>query len=352
MEKGRGSSCARFGLLQMEVGMKSLSKRLFAVSALAVSLVSVAWPAPATPKPGDDAKVAVVNGSVITQADLDREMAAVQKRLSSSGRTVDAAQLNDMRKDVLEGLINREILYQESKKHGIKVEEAAVDERVNAVKRRFPDEKGFGSALAAAGLSEASFRSMIGRDLAIQQFFTQQFIDKATVTDQETKTYYEEHPEAFKQPAQVRASHILIKVDPQANESQKAEAKKKIQDIRKRIQKEGDFEALAKEYSDCPSGSNGGDLGFFGRGQMVGPFEEAAFALKPGEMSDVVETQFGYHLIRLKESKPEGTVAFQEVKDRVNNHLKQDKARRELASYVDGIKGKAKIERILKDKAE
>lgn len=331
--------------------MKNLLKGFLVIPVIALSMAAGSS-AQGASKAGGDERVAVVNGSVITRADLDREMATVQKRFGEAGKPLDPARWNDMRRDVLEGLINRELLHQETKKRGIQVQEAAVDERLNAAKKRFPDEKAFSAALAEADLSEKSFRAMIQRDLAIQQFFQKEFMDKASVSDQEMKTYYETHPEAFKQPAQVRASHILIRVDPKADETQKAEARKKILDIRDKIRKGADFTALAKEASDCPSRERGGDLGFFGRGQMVGPFEEAAFALKPGQMSDVVETQFGYHLIRVTESKPEGTIAFQDVKDRVQNQLRQNKARKELGDYMERARGSANIERLLKDKAE
>jgi peptidyl-prolyl cis-trans isomerase C len=257
-----------------------------------------------------------------------------------------------MRKDVLEGLINRELLYQESKKRGIRADSVKVNEQMESVKKRFPDEKGFENALASSGLNSGSFRSLIEREMAIQQLVEREIVQKVTVTDQETKTYYDGHPEAFKQPAQVKASHILIKVDPQAGEPQKAEAKKKILGIRKKLQAGGDFAALAKEHSDCPSRANGGDLGYFGRGQMVPPFDAAAFALKPGELSDVVETQFGFHLIKVTDTKPEGAMPYQDVKDRLQQHLKQEKVQKDLMAYMDGLKGKAKIERLLKDKAQ
>jgi peptidyl-prolyl cis-trans isomerase C len=154
-------------------------------------------------------------------------------------------------------------------------------------------------------------------------------------------------PGLFKQPEQVRASHILIKVEPQADESQKAAARKKIQKIQQRLQKGEDFAALAEEFSQCPSSAKGGDLGYFRRGQMVKPFEEAAFALKPGEVSDVVETKFGYHLIKVIEKKSETTIAFEDIKDRLEQYLKQEKVQKEVSLYAQKLKEKAKVERFL-----
>jgi peptidyl-prolyl cis-trans isomerase C len=146
----------------------------------------------------------------------------------------------------------------------------------------------------------------------------------------------------------VQASHILIKVDPQADESQRAEARKKIEEIKKKLGKGGDFAALAKEFSQCPSGSKGGDLGYFRRGQMVKAFEEAAFALKRGEVSDLIETKFGYHLIKAIDKKPETTIAFEEIKSKLGRYLKQNKVQEEVRQYVEKLKEKVKVERFLK----
>jgi peptidyl-prolyl cis-trans isomerase C len=112
-------------------------------------------------------------------------------------------------------------------------------------------------------------------------------------------------------PEQVHARHILVKVDPKADATQKAAARKKIEDIQKQLKNGEDFSELAKKASDCPSNAKGGDVGYFGRGQMVKPFEDAAFSLKPGEVSGIVETEFGLHLIKVMDKKPEKIMDYQ-----------------------------------------
>jgi peptidyl-prolyl cis-trans isomerase C len=149
----------------------------------------------------------------------------------------------------------------------------------------------------------------------------------------------------FKQPEQVKASHILIKVTPDADDAQKATARKKIEEIQQKLKNGGDFAALAKEYSEGPSGARGGDLGFFRHGQMVKPFENAAFGLEPGQVSDVVTTRFGYHLIKVTEKKPAKTLAYSEVKDKIGERLKQQKIEKQAGEYIDGLKKDAKIEK-------
>ena len=235
-----------------------------------VTTINLAWIAPpalAAEKQTSEGKVAVVNGSVITREDFDREMSRVLRQLASMGKSFDDSQLLATKKEVLEGLINTQLLYQESQRNGIKVEEVAINEQLLTLKKRFPNEDQFKSALIKANLSEADVRSQIKRGLTIEQFVTKQFVEKVTVSDKEVRAYYDSHPHSFKQPEQVRASHILIKIDPQADESQRAEARKKIEEIQKKLQEGEDFAALAKEFSQGPSSAKDGDLGYFRRGK-------------------------------------------------------------------------------------
>jgi peptidyl-prolyl cis-trans isomerase C len=142
----------------------------------------------------------------------------------------------------------------------------------------------------------------------------------------------------------VKARHILVKVDTNASEADKAAARKKIEGIEAQLKKNGDFEKLAAENSDCPSSKNGGDLGFFSRGQMVKPFEDAAFALAPGGTSGIVETQFGYHIIRLEDKESASTQTFDQAKPGLQQKLKQGKIRDAVAAYIESLKNKSKIE--------
>ncbi len=312
---------------------------------LALALASSSEAAGEKQPPGG--KVAVVNGSVINRADFDREVSRVQQRLSSMGKRPSDSQLSEIKKEVLENLINRELFYQESQNQGITVDEVAINEQLKKLKERFPSEVEFKSALSKANLSEDALKSQFKRGMAIQRFIDKQFVQRITVSDKESKGYYDSHPDLFKQPEQARASHILIKVDPGADVSQKADARKKMEKIQERVQKGEDFAALAKEFSEGPSSARGGDLGYFGRGKMVKPFEEKAFALQPGEVSDIVETQFGYHLIKVMDKKPETTIAYENIKDKLVQHLKREKVHKEVDLYVEKLKEKAKVERFL-----
>ena len=181
----------------------------------------------------------------------------------------------------------------------------------------------------------------------IQQLIKKEVDQKVEISDKESKTFYDTNPQLFQQPERVKASHILIKVDEGAPDEKKNEARKKIKEIQQKAQQGEDFAELAKNYSEGPSAPRGGDLGFFGRGQMVKPFEEAAFGLEANETSDIVETRFGYHLIKVFEKEPAKQVAYAEVKDRIDKHLKDQKLRTERQLYFDKLREGAKIDKFL-----
>jgi len=316
---------------------------------IVLTLITLASPAYAGESQSAEQKVAVVNGTVINQVEFDSEMNRVLERLQRTGRFPNDLERSQIKKQVLENLIARELLYQESQKKGIKVDQKEIEAQLTALKGRFPSEVEFKKALSTMNLTEAGLRFQFERDLAIRKLLDDQIGGKSTVSEKESRAYYDSNLESFKKPEQVRASHILIKVDPGADEAKKAEARTKIESLQAKLKNGEDFGAVAKEYSEGPSGPKGGDLGFFGRGQMVKPFEETAFSMKPGQVSGMVETRFGYHLIMVTERTPESTLSYEEVKDRLEQYLKQQKVQEEIAAYVETLKDKAKIERLVKE---
>jgi len=311
-------------------------------------LVGTFWPVWAGKAGTPEDKVAVVNGVKINRTDFDRELNRA-RQVYGMGRPIQASQLPEIEKRTLENLVEREVLFQESEKKGIEIDESALNSELEKLRKRFPSEEEFKKNLERMDLTETSLKSEFKRVMAVQHLIEEEIVVKVAVSDKEIETYYNSNPKLFKQPEQVRASHILIGVKSDANESEKAEARKKIETVVSRLKKGEDFSALAKEFSTCPSNAKGGDLGFFGRGQMVKPFEDAAFSLKPGESSDIVETRFGFHVIKIVDKKPETTLALADVKEELEQQLKQQKIRSEMGKYVAGLKEKAKVERFLSD---
>jgi peptidyl-prolyl cis-trans isomerase C len=177
------------------------------------------------------------------------------------------------------------------------------------------------------------------------EYLKREIAQKVTVSDDDLKTYYDTHKDEFKTPEMIKARHILVKVDSSASEDDKKKAKEKAEMYLKRIKDGEDFAKLASEVSDDPgSKTKGGDLGFFPKGRMVKPFEDAAFALKPGEISGIVETQFGFHIIKVEDRKDSTLESFDAVKERLRQKLVQERTRKEITDFIDKAMKDAKTE--------
>ena len=181
------------------------------------------------------------------------------------------------------------------------------------------------------------------------EFLAKEYISQiskdVTVTDDAVTQYYTAHKEMFTVPARVRARHILIRVAKTASDADRKKALEKAQEILEKAKKGEDFAKLAEEYSeDKGSRERGGDLGYFSRGTMEKPFEEAAFALKKGEISDVVETKYGYHIIKVEDSEEARLRPLSEVKDYVREHVRNDLMKTRAVDYLEKAEKDAGVE--------
>ena len=202
--------------------------------------------------------------------------------------------------------------------------------------------------MAETGTTEADLREQ----MAVRKMIMAKADSVAKPTDEELQKFYDENKEGFSQGETVTASHILIKVDPTDDDTAKAAKRARIEDLRKQLLDGADFAELAKANSDCPSASAGGDLGSFGKGQMVPEFEDAAFAQPVGSVGDVVETQFGYHLIKVTDHQKAKELDFNEVKTRISDNLYAQKQQDAVKEYVDGLRKAANIQRFDKEPAD
>ena len=195
-------------------------------------------------------------------------------------------------------------------------------------------------------IKEQSANPAVQQQVAVEMFLKNKVINGINVTEAEALKFYNANPKQFMEPADpadsVRASHILIMVDDKASDQEKKAALAKINQIQAELkQNPKNFEALAKTHSQCPSGKEGGSLGAFQKGRMVPEFEKAAFALKENEISGVVKTQFGYHIIRRDAAMKESVKEFTEVKDILINMLTEQKKGEAFRKYLDEVKKKA-----------
>lgn len=304
----------------------------------------IAIPAVGETTTPDKENVAVVNGTQISKKSYDQELLVVRSRMEQQGQKIADSQLAEFKKHIMKQLIGTELLFQDSKQKGILVSDEKVNQFLSDIKKRFPTEERFQKGLADMNMSEDDMKSRLRRTIAIQELIEKHLTKDATVTDVEAKAFYDMRPELFMAPPSVKASHILIKSSPTAEPAEKDAAMKKIKAVQEKLKQGGDFAELAKTHSEGPSGPNGGDLGFFSQGQMVKPFETAAFALSSGEVSDIVETRFGYHIIKVTEKKESQTISFDQAKGNIIKNLTRNKTQQIIEQHIETLKGSAKIE--------
>lgn len=307
-------------------------------------ITGLSWGQEASPKAAASGKVATVNGVDILKKDLDHEMNRIKQRAMAGNGQESELDPQQLERQALESIIDRELLYQASIKNGVTVSPEQVNSRMDMMKKNFPTEAEFQSALERTGLTEAAVKASIGQMVSIEMYIEKEVKPKVAVSENEIKTFYDQNPNYFKKPEQVHASHILVKVPENGTEKDKSQAMTKIRAAQSRIQKGEDFKTVAQSTSEDPSGPNGGDLGFFSRGQMVKPFEDAAFSLEKGRVSDVVTTRFGYHLIKLIDRTPEGTITLDESKQDIDRFLKEQKLNRAVGQLAMELRKNAKIE--------
>ena len=286
-----------------------------------------------------------VNGVPITRQELDR---AVKVMLAQNqvSQPLPPEQMKQAETAALEQLSAAELLYQEAVKLEVKDLDKQVAEKVAKNKAKFSSDAEFEKALKGVEMTQKDMLDFTRKDIIIANFIEQNFTAKANITEADARKFYDDNLEKyFKKPESARASHILIGADEKASAEERKKAKAKAEAILKRIKAGEDFATIAKTDSTCPSSAQGGDLGTFGRGQMVPPFDKAAFAMKPGEISDVVETQFGYHIIKLVDKQAASTEKFEDVKQKITDYLKRDKVQKQISDYVEELKKTAKIEK-------
>ena len=290
-----------------------------------------------------DSVAVTVNGVDIKESQIDEQLKPQLAKISGQLPPAFVEQYkSQLRQQILEAMIIEQLLDEKIKEKNIRVSDKEVDEQLEKIAAQqnlsLNDIK---ELMEARGQSLDDAKQRIKKGMTYQKLMEAQWAGKINVTEDEAKKYYDDNAKELEQ---VRASHILIKpitTDPNTDPNQaKAKAKAKAEDLLKKINAGADFAELARANSDCPSATQGGDLGYFNRGQMVPAFEKVAFTLKPGQISDIVETQFGYHIIKVTDRKND---TFAKAKDDCMKRLAQPKEAEFAEKYIDSLKAKAKI---------
>jgi peptidyl-prolyl cis-trans isomerase C len=245
---------------------------------------------------------------------------------------------------VLDQLITARLLTQESAARKIRVTNAEIDGRIARTRALYPSDDEFASELQQRGITLARFKENTRRDLLIDKLIAAE-VGKTVVTPDELSSYYQRNISDFQLGERVRASHILIRVQANADPAEREQARAKATALLGQIKAGKDFAALAKQESqDRGSAERGGDIGYFERGQMLKQFDEAAFALKPNETSPVVETDLGFHVIRVTDRQAPRTKSLDEVKDVLQEELADQHRQQQTQDFINALHERAKIE--------
>ena len=309
-------------------------------------------PEPALAEIVDTGIAVTVNGVDITESEIKEKIRPQIERLAQQAAKMPPNYLdqykNQMRGRALEAMIVEMLLDGKVKANNIIVTDEDADARLTqmATQQGITIED-LEALTEARGQSLDETKQRIKKGMRYQRLVEAQFGDEANITEEDAQKYYSENKGKFETPERVKASHILLKTqsaDPNADPEQvKQQALAKVQDLLIQIKQGADFVTLAKEHSEGPSAPKGGDLGFFGAGQMVKPFEQAAFALKVGQVSDIVETRFGYHIIKLTDREEAIVTLFEEAKDDIIAQLENQKKGEFARQYLESLKAEANI---------
>lgn len=279
--------------------------------------------------------VAVVNGNPISRTTYENTLALMKMNYememgpgffdepdNEEGLTL----LDTIKEQVLERLIFTEVVLQDAVEHGIELEEEEFNETMEMFMGFIEEDEDLKNFMAQNNISEDYFRQEMRNELLMMEY-QEHYMSHLNITDEDAREYYDNNPEMFST-NQVAASHILVEDEALAL------------DLKAQLDDGADFAELAVAHSTCPSSAQGGDLGYFGRGQMVPEFENAAFAMEVGDISDPVQTQFGWHIILLTDRIDEAG-DFESAKTVIINQLQQE----ELMAHIESLQESAEIQR-------
>ncbi|MCU7920252.1 MAG: peptidylprolyl isomerase [Candidatus Thiodiazotropha sp. (ex Epidulcina cf. delphinae)] len=280
--------------------------------------------------------VARVNGVPITRDELTPQVDKnLQKYVKYGMRKPNDGFVKKLRQDALDKLIVAELFYQEARTIKFDDLESKVSKKLDELKEQAADNEGFDPKLA---------KQMLQRKILIDEYLVLNELKDPELPEKVIKDYYEKNKQNFLRKESARTRHILVEIPEDAKPDEKVEARRKIEEARKLILDEKSFNEVAIEYSECNSASGGGELGYNERGYMPPLYDEIAFSQKIGELSEVIETEHGFHIVEVVDRKPAGIVPYDEIKGFIGKYLNNRHAKKKMTAHVSGLKEKAKVE--------
>jgi len=293
-----------------------------------------------------DRVVIRINGKDLTRMDFINEMGLIAQSLQGRVPPERMAQMQDeIANQAMDQLVVKTLLWQESQKLAEALDSEEIEQAMARFRASLPPGTVLEDQLQELGMTMEELRENIVRELKINQLLEKQVLGIEPPADEDLLAFYEENKLMyFNRPESARARHILVMFTAEDTDEAKAEKRAQVESLRARALAGEDFSELAAVHSECNSAMRGGHLGLFQRGQMVPPFEQAAFTQPIGQIGDVVETQFGYHVVLVDERFEEGVQPYEEVKDRIKSGLFDMKRQEVLRAYVTQLRENADIE--------
>ncbi len=300
----------------------------------------------AAPREVVDRVAATVNGDVVTLSDV-RERAGEEYERAERllpGKARDDAISAALRR-AFDAIVADKLLAQQAKDLQLEVTEQQVDAAINDIKTRNKFDDGqFDEALEAQGLDRARFREQIRRELETYQVLQYKVRGRVKITDEDVRNYYQSHPQEFEGEGEIHVRHIFLPLAPDASPEEEAKVRAQGEKILKSLKGGEDFAKVAREVSKGPSAQEGGDLGFLKHGTIQKQLEDAAFALKDGQISGLVRAGPGLHVLKVEERRKGGGKSYDEAKEEIRNRLMEEQVGTYRQQYLDELKKQALIE--------
>jgi len=310
-------------------------------------------PAPVITEPAVDAVVIRVNGEDIKQSEVQAMTNMMLQQAQASGQPVSPQMQAQAQKAAEDNMIIQKLIIGEVAAAGIVVADDEVETTIEQLKTSLPPTMDFDQALAMQGMTIEDLKKNIKDDLAARELIDSKTQDVAEVSEAAARDFYDSNVEQFAQAPKASASHILLSFEEGESDESKAAKKAELEGIRADIIAETiTFEDAAKAHSGCPSSAQGGSLGEFGKGQMVPEFEVAVFTQDVDSVGEVVETSFGYHIIKVTDRTDGGTSSFDDVKAQIIDYLTESAKQEVIGTYLKGLRESATIEYVNAETAE
>ena len=297
----------------------------------------------------DRVVVARINGQPIYEDQLKAETEKSLSGLRRYGmRKDDGSTVKRLQARVLDKAIGDVLINQESKKRTVENIEEKVEQRVKELEKKYGAGPGMERYLQIRKITMDDLRESLKGRVRVDDYLKEQGVLEPEIPESRIREMYDADPTSFSSKETATVSHILIALDKDAGPEEKDQARQKAEQIRKEILAGKDFAEMAKEHSACRSASEGGNLGRLKKGFMPAEFDTAASALEEGAVSEVVETKFGFHIIKLVEKSPAGVIPYEQMRDFLKKYLQDEESKKKLESHIAELRKKSEIEILLK----